>query len=123
MGKAGINALLVASQVILSITLPFVTFPLLYCTSSKAIMRVRIPKSKDNATTSSSSSDVRTETNPVVEAPQGMQSSATVVEEGKADEFVDYSNSILTTLIGAAIWLIIVAANIYVLVALGLGQD
>ncbi|KXN84964.1 Manganese transporter pdt1 [Leucoagaricus sp. SymC.cos] len=38
-GREGIDALLVVSQVILSIVLPFITFPLLYCTSSKAIMR------------------------------------------------------------------------------------
>ena len=37
----GINFLLAASQVVLSIVPPFVIFPLLYCTSNKVIMSVR----------------------------------------------------------------------------------
>ena len=40
LGMPGINALLVASQVVLSIVLPFIISPLLYCTSKKAIMSV-----------------------------------------------------------------------------------
>ncbi|KAJ3878673.1 natural resistance-associated macrophage protein-domain-containing protein [Lentinula edodes] len=42
-GRPGINALLVISQVILSIVLPFITLPLLYLTSSKKFMRVERP--------------------------------------------------------------------------------
>ncbi|KAJ3784605.1 natural resistance-associated macrophage protein-domain-containing protein [Lentinula aff. detonsa] len=39
-GRPGINALLVISQVILSIVLPFITLPLVYLTSSKKFMTV-----------------------------------------------------------------------------------
>ena len=42
-GRPGINTLLVASQVALSIVLPFVAFPLIWLTSSKSIMRVKKP--------------------------------------------------------------------------------
>ncbi|KAF8204314.1 putative transporter of the NRAMP family [Mycena galopus ATCC 62051] len=42
-GRPGIDALLVVSQVILSIVLPFITFPLIFLTSSKTVMRVRKP--------------------------------------------------------------------------------
>ncbi|KAJ7492199.1 natural resistance-associated macrophage protein-domain-containing protein [Mycena latifolia] len=42
-GRPGIDALLVVSQVILSIVLPFITLPLIYLTSSKTVMRVRKP--------------------------------------------------------------------------------
>ncbi|KAH7873259.1 natural resistance-associated macrophage protein-domain-containing protein [Lentinula edodes] len=42
-GRPGINALLVISQVILSIVLPFITLPLLYLTSSKKFMSVERP--------------------------------------------------------------------------------
>lgn len=42
-GRSGIDQLLVVSQVILSIVLPFVTFPLIYVTSSRTAMRVRKP--------------------------------------------------------------------------------
>ncbi len=39
-GRAGIDSLLVVSQVILSIVLPFVAFPLIWLTSSRRVMRV-----------------------------------------------------------------------------------
>jgi metal iron transporter len=42
-GRPGINTLLVASQVALSIVLPFVAFPLIWLTSSKSVMRVKKP--------------------------------------------------------------------------------
>ncbi|CAE6468670.1 unnamed protein product [Rhizoctonia solani] len=44
-GRQGIDALLVASQVALSIVLPFVIFPLVYLASSDAVMSVPTPDS------------------------------------------------------------------------------
>ncbi|KAH8120595.1 Nramp-domain-containing protein [Phellopilus nigrolimitatus] len=43
-GRDGINTLLVISQVVLSIVLPFVVFPLVWLTSSPLVMRVRRPR-------------------------------------------------------------------------------
>ncbi|KAG9099430.1 hypothetical protein FS749_001290 [Ceratobasidium sp. UAMH 11750] len=43
-GRKGIDALLVASQVALSIVLPFVIFPLVYLASSDVVMRVPKPE-------------------------------------------------------------------------------
>ncbi|KAJ6623095.1 natural resistance-associated macrophage protein-domain-containing protein [Mycena sp. CBHHK59/15] len=43
-GRPGIDALLVGSQVVLSIVLPFITLPLVFLTSSKTVMRVRKPE-------------------------------------------------------------------------------
>lgn len=153
LGRPGIDALLVGSQVVLSIVLPFITFPLLWCTSSKAIMTVR----KSNKTTSSTSSitdealassiavlqhqssgnpvqksDSKAPLSPIVEQPPSPTSpsidhtktlTSTVdghVESADDDEFVDYSNNKFVIVIGVVIWLIIVAANIYALVDLGL---
>ncbi|KAG7447417.1 putative transporter of the NRAMP family [Guyanagaster necrorhizus] len=82
-GKPGINALLVASQVVLSIVLPFIVFPLLWLTSNKRVMSV----------------------------------------QGEDGSFVCFGNSIFTTLLGAAVWLLIVIANVYVLVTLGMGTS
>ncbi|ESK81850.1 putative transporter of the nramp family [Moniliophthora roreri MCA 2997] len=42
-GRTGIDTLLVLSQVVLSIVLPFITLPLIYVTSSKELMSVRVP--------------------------------------------------------------------------------
>ena len=39
-GQEGVDSLLVISQVILSIVLPFITLPLILLTSSKSVMQV-----------------------------------------------------------------------------------
>lgn len=43
-GRQGIDTLLVISQVVLSVVLPFVMFPLIWLTSSSVVMRVRKPR-------------------------------------------------------------------------------
>ncbi|KAF9045099.1 hypothetical protein BJ165DRAFT_132574 [Panaeolus papilionaceus] len=110
-GRAGIDALLVASQVVLSICLPFVTFPLLWCTSSKAIMTVKRTGEQTSDDVDSSSSKVDVE---------GKSSAGPDMEKDGAVDSVDYSNNKLVIGIGAAIWLLVVAANVYVLVELGM---
>jgi metal iron transporter len=95
MGRSGIDTLLVASQVVLSVTLPFIVFPLIYLTSSKSIMSVRKPRMV------SSLSDEST------------------VEEADT-EIVDFSSGWVMTGVGIVIWLIIVAANAYVLIDLAI---
>lgn len=56
-GRQGIDSLLVISQVILSIVLPFVTFPLIYVTSSRAAMRVKKPRSSEPSLNEKTSSE------------------------------------------------------------------
>jgi metal iron transporter len=102
-GREGIDALLVASQVVLSIVLPFITLPLLYCTSSKRIMRIR----KDS-----------TDVNSLMDGGSGDLS---VVESASDDQWVDYSNGKIAICVGIVIWLIIVGANGYVLISLAMG--
>ncbi|KAK0447836.1 putative transporter of the NRAMP family [Desarmillaria tabescens] len=82
-GRDGIDTLLVASQVVLSIVLPFIVFPLLWLTSNKRVMSV----------------------------------------QGEDGTSVCFGNHIIATLFGAAVWLLVVAANVYVLVSLGMGTS
>jgi metal iron transporter len=82
-GRSGVDQLLVISQVVLSIVLPFIVFPLVWLTTNKEIMSV---KSADS------------------------------------DEVVDFSNGKITATLGYLIWLIILVANVYVIVQLGLGK-
>jgi metal iron transporter len=94
MGRSGIDTLLVASQVVLSAVHHL---PLIYCTPSKIIMSVRKPRSVD------------TTLNPdIVEVD---------------DEMVDFSSGWVATAIGATIWLVVVAANLYVIVSLAMGNE
>ncbi|KAJ7917460.1 putative transporter of the NRAMP family [Mycena leptocephala] len=91
-GRPGIDALLVASQVILAVVLPFITLPLIYLTSSKTVMRVRKPD-------------------------------ALVPTESSGDETIDYSSGMGATILGCAIWLIMLTANVYVIVTLIIGAQ
>ena len=163
-GREGLNTLLVASQVVLSIVLPFVAFPLIYLTSSKSIMRVGKPvASQPNSPTRSppnsptlhcedceghTTGEIDANTSPgtilddgnpaticvvekvnngVVQEKQDVVLSNPVADEdsvpGEVDiEFVDYSNGWLTTVVVSLIFFVVLAANIYVIVMLGLGN-
>ena len=114
-GRQGIDNLPVGSQVVLSIVLPFITLPLLYCTSSKSVMSAR--KSKPARANISEVSSV-----PDVSAMAKVESSNDI-ENADGDEVVDYSNNTLTVAVGSCIWLVILAANIYVIVELCRGKS
>ena len=108
-GQQGINTLLVASQVVLSMALPFITLPLIWLTSCKSIMSVRKPRQRPRSITN-------------VHVSEANLMDATEPDlENTDDERVDFSNSKLTSAVGLIIWLVIVVANVYVLVNLGNG--
>ena len=92
LGRDGVDDLLVASQVVLSVCLPFISLPLLYLTSSKAIMSIREPVLPSEPAT------------------------ATDAEGGF--RVVDFSNGIIAKVFGTLVWLVVVIANVYVLVTL-----
>lgn len=100
-GQAGINAMLVASQVVLSFVLPFIVFPLVWLTSSRAVMRVYSPAPTRPAQTADGASEEKS------------------VAEGV---YLDFSNGWIVASIGYAIWTVLVLANGYVLVTLILGK-
>ncbi|KAF7347459.1 Manganese transporter pdt1 [Mycena venus] len=92
-GRPGIDALLVASQVILAIVLPFITLPLILLTSSKTVMRVR--------------------------KPDALISTVTAGEPDNSwDDTIDYSSGTLVTILGCTIWMVMLTANVYVIVTL-----
>ncbi|EPT03403.1 hypothetical protein FOMPIDRAFT_1115960 [Fomitopsis schrenkii] len=103
LGRAGVSTLLVVSQVVLSIVLPFMVFPLVHLTSSARFMSVRKPA-------------------------QGVADGAQEVEgaggvDAERGEMVDFSNGRFMTYLGWFIWLVIVLANGYAIVTLAMGED
>ncbi|KAF8257757.1 NRAMP family [Lactarius quietus] len=105
-GRGGINTMLVASQVVLSIVLPFVIFPLVWLTTSRTVMRVRAPLGPvSNAKAEPQKKDETEE----------QQTVAT-------DEYLDFSNGWVVAGIGYSICLVVLVANGYVLVTLILGE-
>jgi metal iron transporter len=99
-GNAGIGQLLVASQVVLSVVLPFMVLPLVWLTSNKSIMSVKKPVST------------------TVPVPANVRDS----EQGEEVEIVDFSIGRVTTICGYLVWLTIVIANSYVLIMLCIGS-
>ena len=116
-GKSGINTLLTASQVVLSVVLPFAAVPLVYCTSSKTIMGVRKPRFRPPSVPMGLSDS------PSVLSPMLVtNATAETVESASQDEMVDFSSGKVMTMIGGGTCLVIIAANMYVIVDLALGQ-
>ncbi|EPQ60172.1 smf Mn2+ and Fe2+ transporter [Gloeophyllum trabeum ATCC 11539] len=106
-GKPGIDTLLVASQVALSIVLPFVVFPLVWLTSSKNVMAVEEPRDAS------------------LQAPVNLETltRATTDIESPGEGQVYFNNSRITAGIGYAVWLLILIANVYVIVTLAMGDS
>lgn len=172
-GRPGINTLLVISQVVLSIVLPFAMFPLIYLTSSKAVMRVRrspeisrkellsdekdevydgqdgdllessepLPDLCANSVEQEEVASIRSVDGVLGLPSQTMGNSEKMEKDnsgcavsvkradtmkepspvGEAeDEYVDYSNSWSITILSYAIWIVIIAANGYVIVTLAI---
>jgi len=122
LGRSGIDQLLVASQVVLSIVLPFVMFPLLWLTSSKKIMSVKKPEADlptltaDGSPSNPDMSLVTSKTGTPTEQDVEASSSPTA-------ETVDYSNGKIIAGLGYLIWTVVVVANAYVIVVLAMGKS
>ncbi|KAG0703149.1 natural resistance-associated macrophage protein-domain-containing protein [Suillus ampliporus] len=140
-GGAGINTLLIASQVVLSIVLPFVAFPLIYLTSSKMVMSVRTPKviqeKLADASPIPSTHPVSPVSNalPTHQAPLPVPTCVTVVERkfdshddpiklSSTQEYVvvDFSNGYIFTTFAYALWVVVLIANVYAIAMVGMGQ-
>ncbi|KAH7915118.1 natural resistance-associated macrophage protein-domain-containing protein [Hygrophoropsis aurantiaca] len=143
-GKAGINTLLVASQVALSVVLPFVAFPLIYLTSSKTVMSVRIPRLEKGVEAGLKSAQLLSSLSdsppPHVSCDHiAVVSTVVIAEEKKvediqdeeplkkpsvssSDEVIDFSSSYLLSALAYAIWVVVVIANFYAIAMLGMGE-
>ena len=125
MGRSGIDQLLVASQVVLSIVLPFVMFPLMWLTTNKKIMSVKraepdLPAlAADGSPPSLDASPASKFATPKMGVPTegDVESSSS-----SAIEMVDYSNGKIVAGIGYLIWTVVVVANMYVIVMLAMGK-
>lgn len=94
-GRDGLNTALTASQVVLSVILPFVVGPLVYFTCRNRYMTVRVDRT----------------------VPDG-----TVGEEGPQTETVKMRNSWPVAVFAVVVWLVITGLNIALLVLVGLGE-
>lgn len=156
-GKKGVDAMLVASQVVLSIVLPFIVFPLLYLTDRRDVMSVRRPREaateleedteKDEGTEKDAEKDVgrdkdadgldgaedlprhSADSHVLVDAlPKALSAALDTVtdidvEAAEDDDMVCYANHWVVSVFGWALWVVVVAANVYAIVSLGMGTS
>jgi metal iron transporter len=94
-GRSGLNDALTASQVVLSVILPFVAAPLIYFTCRSQVMTVMTRPGDGHA------GDAETET---------------------ASAGINMRNGWIVTVFAALIWLVLVVMNVSLLVLLGLGK-
>ncbi|KAI0354647.1 natural resistance-associated macrophage protein [Trametes cingulata] len=124
-GRSGIDTLLVASQVILSIVLPFIVFPLVWLTSNKSIMSVKKPKPEPM--TDVQALDRRQTFNGITPSASSdggdMKERENADAEAQPEETVNFANGKLVMGLGYLIWLVVVVANVYAIVGLCLGED
>ena len=98
-GKVGLDRALVASQVVLSVILPFVATPLLYFTCKTQIMTVTRERNEDE---------------------NGRQDEG---DENGRLQAVSMRNGWVVTILAVLIWLVLVIMNVALLVLVGLGKD
>lgn len=102
-GREGLNRALTASQVVLSVILPFVSAPLVWFTCRGAIMSVR---EDGNGRRRRSSTDA------VAIGGDGVSD----------DQVVNMRNGWVVTTLAVVIWLVLVIMNVALLVLVGLGR-
>ena len=142
-GRNGLSGALNASQVLLSLLLPFVSAPLIYFTSNKKIMRVQINPNTNNCRdrniqTSSVGTSSNKYNNSYIPLKQDSDNAEylEMYELNKShqiepsndsnDDSVickDMSNGIVTTILSILVWIIVSALNFYMLVSFSSGQD
>lgn len=105
-GRTGLSAALNASQVALSVVLPFVSAPLIYFTCRNKYMTVRVP------TTEADDED----------GNESMGMDGVLEARTREDTGVKMRNHWVTTALAVLIWLIMTVMNIANLVLLGLGK-
>ena len=124
LGRSGIDQLLVASQVVLSIVLPFVMLPLLWLTTSKRIMSVKKPESDSTTLPIDESSKHDTPATSKGVAPGTDRPTKHDVEAlpSRPVEMIDYSNGKIVAGIGYLVSVVVIVANLYVIVMIAMGK-
>ncbi|KAK7685361.1 hypothetical protein QCA50_011726 [Cerrena zonata] len=113
-GRSGVDTLLVASQVALSIVLPFIIFPLLWLTSSKTVMSAK------SSPIQLTERRRRALDLPPIEA-SSIQAQGLDVEAVDS-EVISFANNKVVVAVGALIFIVVVAANVYAIVGLAMGM-
>ncbi|ODV93622.1 hypothetical protein PACTADRAFT_46042 [Pachysolen tannophilus NRRL Y-2460] len=104
-GRKGLSAALNASQVILSLLLPFVSAPLIYFSCNKKIMRVPLNR------------------NDIITGADTIGADRVVEEDEEPIQYKDMSNGPITTVLAILVWAFISFLNTYLLISFAVGRE
>ena len=130
-GQSGLNTMLVASQVLLSIILPTVIFPLVLLCSKDDVMTVEGPNISSSGETSPLESEAtdRLSLSPGAVVPSagtanndGGVGSPALAPNDDSRRTKSYKSPLWITILGYVLFSIVVIANAYVIVQLILGN-
>lgn len=145
-GRKGLNATLNASQVALSILLPFLVAPLVYFTCKASVMTIpSATTEQEEAEAAEGSAIIRAqesnraqvggvENSEELNATETIASTPTITRSQALPEFrfragklltepVSYRNDWFTAAVAFAVWLFIAVLNVYLIVCLGMGKS
>jgi metal iron transporter len=118
-GREGLSAALQASQVCLSVILPFVSAPLIYFTCRSKIMSVW---TEDRIVPPSTTNEKTDEANKNSMATMQTTELGNRLGSGVTGGFVIMRNNWMMALCAFVIWLIVVVMNVAMLVLVGMGK-
>ncbi|ODV96205.1 hypothetical protein PACTADRAFT_56991 [Pachysolen tannophilus NRRL Y-2460] len=113
-GKSGLSNALNASQVVLSILLPFLIAPLIYFTSSKKIMRVDISNNDFHRPNNDNDNDNKNKNSDNIF--HEIELNDLENETNNSNKYKIVANNWVTTVIATAVWIFISMLNIYAIV-------
>jgi metal iron transporter len=116
--REGINTLLFASQVVLSVVLPFVAFPLIYLTSKEAVMRVQKPPQEAEVVGQTEKGPEQISAAFEISDSGESQTVKTEIVPNVEEETVDFSNGLMLASLAYVIWCIVLVANAYAIAML-----
>ncbi|CCD24480.1 divalent metal ion transporter SMF2 NDAI_0D01660 [Naumovozyma dairenensis CBS 421] len=128
-GRSGLSGALNASQVVLSLLLPFVSAPLLYFTCNKSIMRVQINDHNNclhDKTNALPYDDNDYESDDLNIPLQNMNEGSNIVANDNIKQepvYKDMSNGLIVKIAAILVWLLISGLNFYMLLSFANGQD
>lgn len=102
LGKEALSKALNASQVVLSIVLPFLVAPLIYFTCNKKIMQTEVT------------------VNDMDECEDAISENGTELENGQTTKVINMANNWFVTIISFVVWIFLSVLNIYAIVQLGI---
>lgn len=123
-GRNGLSGALNASQVVLSLLLPFVSAPLIYFTSSSKIMRVPLTiNCSQQESNSFSLEDFSLREFSITNNDPTSGAHEDMLDPNPPPLYKDMSNGLLTTIFAIIVWIFISGLNFYLLISFSSGQD